>query len=108
MKLASRASYLMYSTVQNLTRNHFLSRPERFLEADGSFKQDTADKVMLFGMGRRVCPGKTLARLEMFLYTTEIIRQCHLRMHRDHPGLPATEYGLTMRPESGKMVVNFR
>ncbi|XP_039261516.2 cytochrome P450 1A1-like [Styela clava] len=86
--------------------DHF--RPERFLDADGEFRKEIGDQVVLFGMGRRICPGRLLAKIEMFLYTTEIIRNCKLSMHPDHPGLPATEYALTMRPETGKMIVEPR
>ncbi|XP_039273179.2 cytochrome P450 1A4-like [Styela clava] len=85
---------------------HF--RPERFLDADGMFQPEVGDRVLLFGMGRRACPGKVLAKLEMFLYITQILRVCNLSMHPDHPGLPKTEYGLTMRPETGKMMVEPR
>lgn len=75
---------------------------------DGNFLSEVGDKVLIFGMGKRICPGRPLAKLEMFLYLVELLKECNLSMHPDHPGLPATEYGLTMRPETGKMIVESR
>ena len=78
------------------------------MDEDGCFLPEVAEKVLIFGMGKRICPGKTLAKLEMFLFVVEMLKECKLSMHPDHPGLPATEYGLTMRPETGKMIVESR
>ncbi|GMT31610.1 hypothetical protein PFISCL1PPCAC_22907, partial [Pristionchus fissidentatus] len=43
-------------------------RPERFLEADGTtFSKTLADHLMVFGVGKRVCLGEGLARMELHL-----------------------------------------
>ena len=38
-------------------------KPERFLDNNGKFV--TNDKVMLFSVGKRRCPGEALARAEV-------------------------------------------
>ncbi|XP_055940830.1 cytochrome P450 18a1-like [Argiope bruennichi] len=49
-------------------------KPERFLSKDGKsvVKQSY---FMPFSLGRRVCPGESMAYLEMFLYFTSILRE---------------------------------
>ncbi|GMT31611.1 hypothetical protein PFISCL1PPCAC_22908 [Pristionchus fissidentatus] len=43
-------------------------RPERFLEQDGTvFNKKLSDRLMAFGLGKRVCIGEGLARMELHL-----------------------------------------
>ena len=46
-------------------------RPERFLDPDsGRFRPD---ERVLFGTGRRRCPGEALARAEQFLFLSNLV-----------------------------------
>ncbi|KAL8573101.1 hypothetical protein ACOMHN_027361 [Nucella lapillus] len=47
-------------------------RPERFIGVDG--KLIRVDEFLPFSLGRRVCLGESLARMELFLYLTTMIQ----------------------------------
>lgn len=46
--------------------------PERFINEDG--KLVNTDKVWVFSIGKRACPGESLAVLEVFLYFAIIMQ----------------------------------
>ena len=48
-------------------------RPERFLAEDGSVRHD--EHVIPFGTGKRVCLGETVARVELFLLFTRLMKR---------------------------------
>ncbi len=59
--------------------------PERFYnEADGSLIKD--ERLVPFSVGKRQCPGETLARAEIFLYLTGLLQK--LRFSIVDPGSP--------------------
>ncbi len=69
---------------------HEKFKPERFLDESGVFKRD--DRCVLFGLGKRRCPGEQLARAEVFLFLTSLLQQFKLVPHgeltyRSRPGL---------------------
>lgn len=72
--------------------------PKRFLDDAGNLDRSKADQLVSFGIGRRRCPGENLARLELFLYFTNIIQKCYLTLaageDRKNPG----EFVLVHRP----------
>jgi len=47
--------------------------PERFLDDNGKFHPD--EKLVPFGIGKRSCPGKTLADTEVFLFLAAFIQR---------------------------------
>ncbi|XP_071134474.1 cytochrome P450 2H2-like [Mytilus edulis] len=73
-------------------------RPSRFLDADR--KLVNVDKVMVFSLGRRVCPGESLARMEFFLFTTSLVQRFKL-LPSDPNKLPLLKgkLGITLAPE---------
>ncbi|XP_033743127.1 cytochrome P450 2H1-like [Pecten maximus] len=75
--------------------------PTRFLDDQGKFCG--AEKVVAFSLGRRVCLGEALARMEMFLILTSFVQR--YEVVADEPGnLPSEEglFGITYRPEPYK------
>ncbi|KAK7500080.1 hypothetical protein BaRGS_00008627 [Batillaria attramentaria] len=63
-------------------------RPERFIGPDGKLKKP--DELIPFGVGRRVCLGESLARVELFLYLATMIQ--HFRFLPPEDGrLPSLE-----------------
>uniref|UniRef100_A0A8C5RAI2 Cytochrome P450 n=1 Tax=Leptobrachium leishanense TaxID=445787 RepID=A0A8C5RAI2_9ANUR len=47
-------------------------KPQNFLDESGCFKPD--DALMPFAVGRRICPGETLARMELFIFITSLLQ----------------------------------
>nr|XP_054773300.1 cytochrome P450 2J5-like [Lytechinus pictus] len=72
-------------------------RLDRFLTKDGKFNKKREPSH--FGVGRRICPGEVLARAEIFLFTTYIVRRFNLRLAEGTPENPKCLVGLTVRPE---------
>lgn len=50
-------------------------RPERFFKSDGSGLMPKPERVIPFSVGKRMCPGETLATVEIFLYLTTILQK---------------------------------
>ncbi|XP_077518739.1 cytochrome P450 2C28-like [Amblyomma americanum] len=49
--------------------------PHRFLNKDGSGLNIKPDQLIPFSIGRRMCPGETLATVEIFLYLTTLLQK---------------------------------
>ena len=49
------------------------TRPERFLDEHGNFQEPT--ELFVFGTGRRKCAGETLAKMELFLFLTNLLHR---------------------------------
>lgn len=64
--------------------DHNSFRPQRFLSDDQkTFKKH--ESVMPFQIGRRQCPGETLARDTFFLYLTNIFQKFSITMDPNAP-----------------------
>lgn len=73
-------------------------KPERFLDEKGNLKN--TDKVLAFSLGRRVCLGEALARMELFLFVTSLIQRFTLEAGdiRNIPSEKGT-MGITYAPK---------
>lgn len=68
----------------------FTFNPAHFLDQEGKFVK--RDAFMPFSAGRRVCPGESLARMEIFLFFTSLLQ--HFRF-TPPPGVSEDELDLT-------------
>ncbi|KAL3110018.1 hypothetical protein niasHT_015621 [Heterodera trifolii] len=50
--------------------------PSRFLEEDGKMRR--VDELIPFGIGKRSCPGETLGRMELVLFTANFFHKFHV------------------------------
>ncbi|XP_062621581.1 cytochrome P450 2C28-like [Saccostrea cucullata] len=73
-------------------------RPERFLDDKGNLQN--TERVLAFSLGRRVCLGEALARMELFLFVTSLIQRFKL-LPEDPDHLPPVEgvLGITYAPK---------
>ncbi|KAI6222259.1 Cytochrome P450-33C9 [Aphelenchoides besseyi] len=59
--------------------------PTRFLDENGKLKR--ADQLVPFSIGKRQCLGESLARMELFLFTANILNRYTLRSGKTPPSL---------------------
>lgn len=78
----------------------FTFNPERFLDQNG--KLCNTEKVVPFSLGRRVCLGESLARMELFLFLTGVVQRFEILP--DGETLPSLEpiIGATRSPKPFK------
>lgn len=61
--------------------------PERWLEADGSLRSDMRDAdLAAFGFGRRICPGRHLARASVWIGIASVLATFDLVKRSDESG----------------------
>ena len=76
-------------------------RPERFIDESGNVKKD--EHLIPFSIGKRQCLGETLAKVELFLFFTNLVH--HFNFLPETEGeLPSEEYspGVTILPKKFK------
>ncbi|GMS92477.1 hypothetical protein PENTCL1PPCAC_14651 [Pristionchus entomophagus] len=73
-------------------------RPERFLEADGkTSSKKQLERMVAFGMGKRVCVGEALARMELFLVLGTLL--LNYRFEPTEPLNLTPNFGIVLTPK---------
>ncbi|XP_067013403.2 methyl farnesoate epoxidase [Anabrus simplex] len=82
-------------------------RPQRFLDNSGKFLKD--EYLILFGVGKRLCPGEALARNTLFLFFTTLLQHFTIVLPENSPK-PTTVplSGFTVAPQPFKVTFNPR
>ena len=70
--------------------------PDRFLDHTGSFKHD--ERVILFGLGKRYCPGQSLAEKEFYLFFATILQKFKIE---PAPGNALPDHAIANTPVTG-------
>lgn len=62
-------------------------KPERFIDSNGSLREDLV-LTSLFGIGRRVCPGRHLADSTLFIVIASLLSVFDIKKSKDTDGGP--------------------
>jgi cytochrome P450 len=60
-------------------------KPERFLNKDGSFRDDPAI-ALAFGAGKRICPGRHFVGLTLFIVASSVLSVFNVTKAKDENG----------------------
>jgi cytochrome P450 len=60
-------------------------KPERFLNEDGSVRDDPA-LSLAFGIGKRICPGRHFVDATIFIATSSVLSVFHVAKAKDENG----------------------
>lgn len=82
-------------------------RPARFIDAEGKVRKP--EYFIPFGVGRRMCLGDVLARMELFLFFASFMHCFDIALPEGQP-LPSLKgnVGATITPESFKVCLKRR
>ena len=77
--------------------------PDRFLDENGKYKPNKA--LIYFGLGKRECLGRSLAKQELYLFTAGLIQQFRFEMGESSgkPDLINCNVGITRSPKKCKV-----
>lgn len=81
--------------------------PRRFIDVEGKIKKPAF--FMPFGVGRRMCLGDVLARMELFLFFATFVHSFDMRLP-DGESMPSLKgnVGVTITPETFKVCLTPR
>ncbi|NXC49408.1 CP1A5 protein, partial [Penelope pileata] len=83
---------------EKLWKDPEIFNPERFLNAEGTeVNKVDAEKVMVFGLGKRRCIGETIARWEVFLFLSTLLQQLEFSIRDGKKADMTPIYGLVMK-----------
>ncbi|XP_053202613.1 cytochrome P450 2J2-like [Panonychus citri] len=82
----------------NLWDNPEEFNPSRFLSEDGS-KAVKPQYLVPFSGGKRICPGESLANVEIFLYIVSIVQRFKIRTEPGTRVSLEADFGLSRRPK---------
>ena len=72
--------------------------PDRFINAEGNV--DRPSELISFGIGRRICAGENVAKMELFLFTSVLIQSFEFKPAQDGAIPPLIgELGITYKPK---------
>ncbi|KAI9507132.1 cytochrome P450 [Russula earlei] len=60
-------------------------KPERFLNEDGTFRDDPTI-ALAFGVGKRICPGRHLVEATLFVFISSVLSVFHVTKAKDEYG----------------------
>ena len=60
-------------------------KPERFLNQDGSVRDDPT-LSLAFGVGKRICPGRHFADATIFIFTSSVLSVFNVTKAKDENG----------------------
>ena len=80
-------------------------RPERLLNANNELDIDKCRRIITFGLGRRGCLGKHLAKMEIFLLLANLLQRCSLTKVGNEPIDLTPVQLLTIKPKPIKVRV---
>ncbi|KAF3696000.1 Cytochrome P450 1A1 [Channa argus] len=83
-------------------------RPGRFLSPFGLLNKELAEKVLIFGLGKRRCLGDGFARLEMFVFLTTLLHGLRIEKVAGQELDLSTDFGLTMKPRPYRITISSR
>ncbi|XP_054858742.1 cytochrome P450 1A5-like [Eublepharis macularius] len=83
---------------KSVWKDPFVFIPERFLTASGKeINKDEAEKVLIFGLGKRRCVGEMIARWQVFLFLTSLLQELQFTVQDGVKVDLTPRYGLTMK-----------
>ena len=82
-------------------------KPERFLDEQGRFKRTTDQSFMPFGAGRRVCIGEALARMELFVFLSNILYRYEILPDEEFADMEP-EFAIVLKPNPFKIKLKKR
>jgi len=87
---------------ENEWNEPYCFKPERFLDNEGKLMRTTNQSFLPFGAGRRVCIGEALARMELFVFLSNILWKYDIVPDGDLPDLEG-DCGLFLTPKPFKI-----
>ena len=100
-------SLLGVHTDATLWKHPFEFRPDRFLNAAGT-RVVFRPQLLAFGIGKRICPGKSHAMHVLFLITSNLLQRFQLCVPKSRGHLNENPVGLFSTPDSFDIVAEIR
>lgn len=82
-------------------------KPERFIDEDGNLLRAADQSFLSFGAGRRVCVGEALARMELFVFLSNILYRYDILPDGTPPDLEGV-FSVVLKPKPYKIKLRRR